>query len=139
MKNLLKFSATAWSSVIVFSETICSWPSWVTFFFFDECYFRFCFYFICKKWLYRLPKDFVLCDVARINITKEVLIFTPNQTYTEITLLLIFGFVFYRILSLLLTSFYENLTTRFLLSQNFESFLACLLLLDQCKKVLTDI
>ena len=42
-------------------------------------------------------------------------------------------FVFYRKLSLLLTSFYENLTTQFLLSQNFESFLVCLLL-DQCKK-----
>ena len=42
-------------------------------------------------------------------------------------------FVFYRKLSLLLTSFYENLTTQFLLLQNFESFLVCLLL-DQCKK-----
>ena len=38
---------------------------------------------------------------------------------------------FYRILSLPLTSFNENLTTRFLPLQNFESYLVCLLLLDQ--------
>ena len=30
-----------------------------------------------------LPKGFVICDVTRINITKEVLLFTPNQTYIE--------------------------------------------------------
>ena len=51
MKNLLKTSATAWSSVIIFSETISSWPSWETILFFDECYFRFC---------------FVICDVTRL-------------------------------------------------------------------------
>ena len=44
----------------------------------------------------------------------------------------------YGILSLPLTSFYENLTTRCLLSQSFKIFLICLLLLDPCKKVLTD-
>ena len=58
-------------------------------FFFDERYFRFCFFFVSKKWLYRLPKGFVICDVTRINITKEVLFLSPNQTYTEITLLII--------------------------------------------------
>ena len=36
-----------------------------------------------------LIKGFVICDVTRINITKEVLFFTPNKTYTEITLLII--------------------------------------------------
>ena len=40
MKNLLKTSATAWSSKIIFSETISSWPSWETIFF-DERYFTF--------------------------------------------------------------------------------------------------
>ena len=38
----------------------------------------------------------------------------------------------------MLASFYENQATGFLLPQNFESFLVCLLLLDQCKKVLND-
>ena len=89
MKNLLKTCAIVWSSVIIFSETISSWPSWETTFFFDERYFRICFYFISKKWLYRLPIYFAVCDVTRINITKEVLLFTPNQAYTEITLLII--------------------------------------------------
>ena len=46
--------------------------------------------------------------------------------------------VFCGILSLPLTSFYENMITRFLLPQNIESFLVCLLLLDQCKKILAD-
>ena len=32
-------------------------------------------FFISKKWLYRLPKGFVICDVTRINITKEVITF----------------------------------------------------------------
>ena len=45
--------------------------------------------------------------------------------------------LFYRMLSLLLRSYYENLTTRFLLWQNFGDFLDCLLILDQCKKFLT--
>ena len=71
MKNLLKTCAIVWS------------------FFFDERYFRICFYFISKKWLYRLPIYFAVCDVTRINITKEALLFTPNQAYTEITLLII--------------------------------------------------
>ena len=53
------------------------------FFFFDKSYFRFCFYFISEKWLYRLPRGFVICHVTRINITKEVLL------YTEIMLLII--------------------------------------------------
>ena len=42
-----------------------------------------------KNWPYRLPKGFVICDVTRINITEEVLPFTPNQTYTEITLFIV--------------------------------------------------
>ena len=42
-----------------------------------------------KNCFYRLPKGFVICNVTGINITKEVLLFTPNQTYTEITLLII--------------------------------------------------
>ena len=37
-------------------------------FFSNKCYFRFSFYFICEKRLYRLPKGFVICDVTRINI-----------------------------------------------------------------------
>ena len=41
--------------------------------------------------------------------------------------------VFCGILSIPVTSFSENMITRFLLSQNIESFLVCLLLLDQCK------
>ena len=44
-------------------------------FFFDERYFRFCFYFISKKWLYRLSKGFVMRDVSRININKEIIFF----------------------------------------------------------------
>ena len=32
-------------------------------------------FFISKKWLYHLPKGFVICDVTRINITKEVITF----------------------------------------------------------------
>ena len=32
-------------------------------------------FFISKKWLYRLPKGFVICDVTLINITKEVITF----------------------------------------------------------------
>ena len=50
---------------------------------------RFCFCFISKKWLYHLPKGFAICNGTRINITKEDLLFTPNQTFTEITLLII--------------------------------------------------
>ena len=57
--------------------------------FFDERYFRLCFYFSSKKWLYRLPKGFVICYITCINITKEVLLFTSNKVYTEITLLTI--------------------------------------------------
>ena len=34
-------------------------------------------------------KDFIICDVIRNNIAKEVLLFTPNQPYTEITFLII--------------------------------------------------
>ena len=48
MKNLLKPSATAWSSEIIFTNAISSWPSWEKTFF-DKRYFRFCFYFISKK------------------------------------------------------------------------------------------
>ena len=33
MENLLKTSATAWSSVIIFSKTVSSWPSWEILFF----------------------------------------------------------------------------------------------------------
>ena len=39
--------------------------------------------------IFRLTKDFVICDVTRINITKEVLLYTPNQGHTEITSLII--------------------------------------------------
>ena len=31
-----------------------------------------------------LPKGFVICDVTRINITKEVLLFAPNQTLQRV-------------------------------------------------------
>ena len=58
MKNLLKNSATALSSEIIFSETISSLPSWEAAFF-DKPYFRFCFYFVSKKRVYCLPKGFV--------------------------------------------------------------------------------
>ena len=88
MKSLLKTSATSWSSVIILSETVSSWTSWETIFF-DKFYFRFCFYFINKKWLYRRQEGFVICDVTRINITKEILLFIPNQAYTVITMLII--------------------------------------------------
>ena len=57
-------------------------------FFLDKRYFSFCYYFISKKWLYRLPKGFVVCDVTCLNVTKEFPLFTPNQTYTEIALLI---------------------------------------------------
>ena len=40
-------------------------------------------------WPYRLPKGFIICDVTRINITKEILLFTPNLAYTEITLFIL--------------------------------------------------
>ena len=45
-------------------------------FFFDKRYFRFCFYFIIKKWFYLLPKGFVICDVTRINITSQKFFFS---------------------------------------------------------------
>ena len=47
-------------------------------------------------------------------------------------------FIFHRVLSLALTSFYENPPIRLLPPQNFGSFLVCFLSLDQYKKVLTD-
>ena len=88
MKNLIKTSTTTGILQLFFLNYFL-----LTFledeFFLNKRYFRFCFYFISKKWLYRLPKGFVICDVARINIIKQVLLFTPNQTYTEITLLII--------------------------------------------------
>ena len=34
-------------------------------------------------------KRFVICDVTRIKFNKEVLLLTPNEAYTEITLLII--------------------------------------------------
>ena len=34
-------------------------------------------------WPYRLPKGFIICDVTRINITKEILLFTPNLAYRD--------------------------------------------------------
>ena len=57
--------------------------------FFDKRCLRLYFYLISKKWLYRLLTGFVICDVSRINITKEILHFTTNQTYIEIALLII--------------------------------------------------
>ena len=88
-RNLLKTSALAWSSVIIFSETISSWPSWEIFFFSISVTIDSVFILSVKNCFYRLPKGFVICNVTGINITKEVLLFTPNQTYTEITLLII--------------------------------------------------
>ena len=42
-----------------------------------------------QKGFYCLLKCFVISNVTWINITKEVLLFAPNQAHTEITLFII--------------------------------------------------
>ena len=80
-KNLLKHSTTAWSSEIIFSETISYWLSWETTFFSISVILDFVFILSIK--------GFVICDVTCINITKEIFLFIPNQAYTEIMLFII--------------------------------------------------
>ena len=68
MKNLLK------TSVVVF---------------FDKRYFRFLFYLISKNGFIVFEKVLLSVMSFVFNITKEVFLFTPDQVYTKITLLVI--------------------------------------------------
>ena len=79
MKNLLKLLLQLDLLKLFFLNLFCLDLPGRQLFFFDKCYFRFCFYFISKKRRYRLPKGFFIFDVTHINITKEVHLFTPNQ------------------------------------------------------------
>ena len=131
IKNLLKTSATTWSS-----EIYLLLPYSRNYFFSISVILDF----IC---ILSVNKGFTVFQNVLLSVMSRVLILWKFFFFRLIKLTqrlhcLLYAFVFCRILSLPLMPFYENLTTLFLMSQNFERILVCSLLWDQYKRVFLD-